>query len=77
MRLFRSFSITAGSLALLSGFLTAALLLTWPLTRRLILLAGLSLVRHVISFHGNIMPTVLSLRRSDKTKAAFRIAATM
>ena len=77
MRLLRSFSILAGSLALLSGFLTAAVLLTWLLTRRLVLLAGLGLVRHVVSFHGNIIPTVLSLRRSDKTKAAFRIAATM
>ena len=77
MRLFGIVCILAGSLALLSGFLTAALLLTGLLTRRLVLLAGLVLVRHVVSFHGNIKPTVLSPRRSDKTKVAFRIAATM
>ena len=51
MRLFGIFGILAGSLALLAGFLTAALLLTRLLTRRLFLLAGL-LVRHVVSFHG-------------------------
>jgi hypothetical protein len=71
------FGILAGSLALLSGFLAAALLLTRLLTRRLVLLARLVLVRHVVSFHGNIGPTVLCPARSDKTKAAFRIAATM
>ena len=73
----RFFGILAGRLALLSGFLTAALLWTWLLARRLVLLAGLVLVRHVVSFHGNVGPTVLCRRRSDKTKAAFRIAATM
>jgi hypothetical protein len=46
-----------GSLALLAGFLTTALLLTGLLTRRLILLAGLVLVRHGVSFHGNTRPT--------------------
>jgi hypothetical protein len=49
--------VLAGSLALLAGFLTTALLLTGFLTRRLILLTGLILVRHVVSFHGNIMTT--------------------
>jgi hypothetical protein len=49
-----------GSLALLAGFLTAALLLTGLLIRRLILLAGLVLVRHVISFHGNAGTTAQS-----------------
>jgi hypothetical protein len=52
-RLFGVFIAFAGSLALLAGFLTTALLLTGFLTRRLILLAGLVLVRHVVSFHGN------------------------
>jgi hypothetical protein len=71
-------SITlAGSLALLARFLAAALLLTGLLARRLILLAGLVLVRHVVCFRGNIMPTAQSRCRSDKTKAANRIAATM
>jgi hypothetical protein len=76
VRLFGIFGILAGSLALLAGFLTAALLLTRLLTRRLFLLAGL-LVRHVVSFHGNIVTMVLSPRRSDKTKAAIRIVAIM
>ena len=57
-----------GSLALLALFLAAALLLTGLLTRRLIVLAGLVLVRHVVSFHGNIVTTARSRRRSDKTK---------
>ena len=78
MRLFGSFGVLAGRLALLAGLLTAALLLTWLLTRCLILLAGLLvLVRHVVSFHGNIMTTTPSPRRSDKTKAQIRIVATM
>jgi hypothetical protein len=63
-------------LALLVRFLTTALLFTSLLTRCLFLLAGL-LVRHVVSFHGNIITTVLSPRRSDKTKAPIRIVATM
>jgi hypothetical protein len=71
-------SITlAGGLTLLARFRTAALLLTGLLTRRLIPLAGLVLVRHVVSFHGNIVTTAQSRRRSEKTKAAIRIAATM
>jgi hypothetical protein len=60
VRLFGIFGILAGSLALLAGFLTAALLLTWLLTRCLILLAGLVWVRHVVSFHGNIITTTES-----------------
>jgi hypothetical protein len=63
----------AGGLALLARFLTAALLLTGLLTRRLILLAGLVLVRHVVSFHGNTIATAQSPRRSDKTKTAVRM----
>jgi hypothetical protein len=58
--LFRISISFAGSLALLARFLAAALLLTGFLTRRLIVLAGLVLVRHVVSFHGNIMTTALS-----------------
>ena len=76
MRLFGIFGILAGSLALLAGFLTATLLLTRLLTRCLFLLAGL-LVRNVVSFHGNIITTVLSPRRSDKIKVLIRIVATM
>jgi hypothetical protein len=49
-----------GSLALLAWLLTAALLLAGLLTRRLILLAELVLVRHGISFHGNTRPTARS-----------------
>ena len=41
VRLFGIFVTLAGSLTLLARFLTAALLLTGLLTRRLILLAGL------------------------------------
>jgi hypothetical protein len=65
------------SLAVLARFLAAALLLTGFLAWRLSLLAGLVLVRHIVSFHGNIMTAAQSRRRSDKTKAAIRIAATM
>jgi hypothetical protein len=68
VRLLGIFVALAGSLALLAGVLTAALLLAGFLTRclvllagfltrRLILLAGLVLVRHVISFHGNASTT--------------------
>jgi hypothetical protein len=77
VRLFGILIPLAGRLALLARFLTAALLLTRLLTRRLILLAGLVLVRHVVSFHGNIITTDQSPRRSDKRKMAIRIAATM
>jgi hypothetical protein len=68
--------VLARSLALLARFRAAALL-TGLLTRPLILLAGLVPVRHVVSFHGNIATTAQSWRRSEKTKAAFRITATM
>jgi energy-converting hydrogenase Eha subunit E len=77
VRLFGIFVTFARRLALLTRFLAAALLLTGFLTRCLILLAGLDLVRHVVSFHRNIITTALSSRRSDKTKAAVRIVATM
>jgi len=70
VRLFGIFVTTAGLLALLARFLTAALLLTWLLTRCLILLAGLVLVRHVVSFHGNSMTTAQSPRRSDSKERA-------
>jgi len=49
-RLLGSAATLAGSLTLLSGLLTTALLLAGFLTRRLVLLAGLVLVRHVVSF---------------------------
>jgi hypothetical protein len=77
VRLFGIFVTLAGGLALLARFLTAALLLAGLLTRRLIRLAGLVLVRHVVSFHGNTIATAQSPRRSDKTKTAVRIAGTM
>ncbi|HEY5504931.1 MAG TPA: hypothetical protein VIK28_07215 [Sedimentisphaerales bacterium] len=76
-RLFGISITLAGAPTLLARFRAAALLLTGLLTRRLILLAGLVLVRHVVSFHGNIVTTAQSRRRSEKTKAAIRIAATM
>jgi hypothetical protein len=69
-RLFRNSITFAGGLALLARFLAAALLLTGFLTRRLTVLAGLVLARHVVSFQGNIMTTAPSRPRSDKTKAA-------
>ncbi|MBR1146637.1 hypothetical protein [Bradyrhizobium sp. AUGA SZCCT0431] len=71
------FVTLAGSLTLLARILTAALLLTRLLTRRLILLAGLVLVRHVVSSHGNVVTTDRSPRRSDQGKSAVRVAATM
>jgi hypothetical protein len=77
VRLFEIFVTFARRLALLARFLAADLLLTGFLTRCAILLAGLDLVRHVASFHGNIITTALSSRRSDKTKAAVRIVATV
>jgi len=49
-RLFRISITFAGGLTLLARFLAAALLLTGLLTRRLTVLAGLVLARHVISF---------------------------
>ncbi|MGA7715761.1 MAG: hypothetical protein WA832_05255 [Bradyrhizobium sp.] len=67
-------SITlARRLALLARFRTAALLLAWLLTRRLILLAGLVLVRHVVSFHDNGSESA----PVPGTKAAIRIDAIM
>jgi hypothetical protein len=69
-RLFRISITFAGGLTLLARFLAAALLLTRFLARRLTVLAGLVLVRHVVSFHGNIMTMAQSRPRSDKTKAA-------
>jgi hypothetical protein len=49
--------ILCRSLTLLAGFLTAALLLAGLRGRRLILLPGLVLVRHDVSFHGNASTT--------------------
>jgi hypothetical protein len=76
VRLFGVFVTLAGSLALLTGFLTTALLLTGFLTRVLILRAGLVLVRHAVSFRGNTITTAQTLGRSDN-KNAIRIAATI
>jgi hypothetical protein len=76
VRLLRIFVTLCGRLALLAGFLTTALLLTWLLTRRLVLLTGLALVRHGVSFHGNRRTTDQSPRRSGKRKMA-GIAVTM
>ncbi len=52
VRLFGIFITLARGLALLAGFLATALLLTGLLTRYLILLAGLVLISHLVSFHG-------------------------
>lgn len=73
--LFRISIVLARSLALLARFRAAALLLAGLLIRRLILLAGLFLVRHVVSFHGNTVTTALSPRRSDKRKWQFALLA--
>jgi hypothetical protein len=73
VRLLGIFVTPYGSLALLARFLTATLLLTG----RLVLLAGLALVCHVVSFHWDITTTDQSPRRSDKRKMAVRIAAAM
>jgi hypothetical protein len=73
-RLFGISIVLARSLALLARFRAAALLLTGLLTRRLILLAGLVLVRHVVSFHGNTITTARSPRRSHKRKWQFASA---
>jgi hypothetical protein len=54
------FVTLCGSLALLARFLTAALLLAGFLSRRLIRLARLVLVRHGFSFHGDTRPTARS-----------------
>jgi hypothetical protein len=71
VRLLGIFVTLCGSLALLAGFLTTALLLTGLLTRRLVLLTGLALVRHgVFSFDGNRRTTDQSPRRSGKRKMA-------
>jgi hypothetical protein len=54
------FVALCGSLALLARFLAAALLPARLLSRRLIRLARLILVRHGFSFHGNTRPTARS-----------------
>jgi hypothetical protein len=66
VRLLEIFVTLCGRLTLLARFLTAALLLTRLLIRRLALLVGSALVRHGVSFHGNIRTTDQSPRRSDK-----------
>jgi hypothetical protein len=76
VRLFGFFVATAWRLALLAGFLTATLLVARLLTRCLILLPGLVLVYHIVSFHGNTLVIAQTPRRSDKRKMAVRIAAT-
>jgi hypothetical protein len=60
-RLLGIFVTLCGSLTLLARFLTTAVLLTRPLTRRLIWLTELILVRHGVSFHGSA-PTRLAVR---------------
>jgi hypothetical protein len=73
VRLFGIFVTLARSLTLLARFLTATLLPTGLLTRRLILLAGLVLIRHVVSFDGNIITTDPSPRRSTNGKWQFAL----
>jgi hypothetical protein len=71
------FVILRGSLTLLAGFLTAALLLAGLRDRFLILLPGLALVRHGVSFHGNASTTARSSGSFLTTKTVARNAATM
>jgi hypothetical protein len=54
VRLLGIFVTLCRSLTLLARLLTTAVLLTRPLTRRLIWLTGLILVRHGVSFHGSV-----------------------
>jgi hypothetical protein len=74
VRLFGVFITLCGSLALLARFLAATLLRSGLLTRRLILLAGLVLVRHVVSFHGNAGTTA---RSSGSFRQNKRMVVTM
>lgn len=69
-----TFVTLAGSLPLLARGLTAALLLPGFLARRLILPAGLVLVGHVVSFHGNVTTTDGSRHRSGNPESAVRVA---
>jgi hypothetical protein len=69
--------ILCGSLTLLAGFPTAALLLDGLRGRFLILLPGLALVRHGVSFHGNASTTARGSGSFLIRKNAARNAATM
>jgi hypothetical protein len=69
--------ILCGSLTLLAGFPTAALLLDGLRGRFLILLPGLALVRHGVSFHGNANTTARGSGSFLIRKNAARNAATM
>jgi hypothetical protein len=69
--------ILCGSLTLLAGFPTAALLLAGVRRRRLILLPGLALVRHAVSFLGNASTTACGSGSFLIRKNAARTAATM
>jgi hypothetical protein len=71
------FVILCRSLTLLAGFLTAALLLAGLRGRRLILLPGLALVRHGVSFLGNVSTTARSSGSFLTKKNAARKAASM
>jgi hypothetical protein len=74
-RLFGISITLPGGLALLTRFQAAALLLTRLLARRLFLLAGLDLVRHVVSFHGSGQPPRTGA--VPMIEAAIRIVAIM
>jgi hypothetical protein len=64
-RLFRIFPTITGTLTLLAGLRgTAALLLTRFLAGFLVVLAGLVLVRHLVSFLGNTVTTAQTPGRS-------------
>jgi hypothetical protein len=82
VRLLGIFVTLGGSVALLAGFLTAALLLAGLLIRRLILLAGLVLVRHVISFHGNAgttapSPASFRQKKNDSSRCLHDVIASL
>jgi len=72
------FVTLCGSLALLARLLTAALLLAGLLSRRLIVLAGLVLFGHGVSFHGKRQTNSPQFRFvPDKEENAARRAAIM
>jgi hypothetical protein len=76
VRRFGMFVILCGSLTLLAGFLTAALLPAGLRGRLLILPPGLALVRHAVSFHRNASTTARSSGSFLTKKNAARNAAT-
>jgi hypothetical protein len=77
VRLLEIFVTLCRSLTLLARFLTTAVLLTRPLTRRLIWLTGLILVRHGVSFHGSAPTTARSSRSFLTKENAARNGATI